>query len=232
MSRENVDPADQLIVDQFHQLYYGSQEWDRMTWLGVRTLKCPLDLWIYQEILYETRPEWIIECGTFKGGSALYLATVLDQIGRGMILTIDCNDTHTDRPKHRRIEYLCGLSTETATVERVRREVATCGEPGKLLWQDPPVMVILDSDHSKAHVLRELEAYAPMVTPGQYLIVEDTNINGRPVSAGAGPGPAEAVEEFLISEIGKGLGFEVDQAREKFFMSFNPGGYLRRVMTR
>ena len=85
-------------------------------------------------------------------------------------------------------------------------------------------MVVLDSDHSRDHVLQELELYAPLVTPGCYLVVEDTNVNGHPVSPGFGPGPMEAVTEFL----GTTDDFEVDRGREKLMLTFNPSGYLRR----
>jgi cephalosporin hydroxylase len=86
------------------------------------------------------------------------------------------------------------------------------------------VMVILDSDHSKKHVLDELRIYAPMVTPGHYLIVEDTNVNGHPALAEFGPGPMEALDAYLNED----MSFEIDSAQEKFFMTFNPRGYLRR----
>jgi len=85
-------------------------------------------------------------------------------------------------------------------------------------------LVILDSDHSKAHVLQEMELYAPMISVGSYLIVEDTNLHGHPVLPEFGPGPMEAVAEFLP----KNPDFIVDRSREKFFMTFNPGGYLKR----
>ena len=85
-------------------------------------------------------------------------------------------------------------------------------------------MVILDSDHSRDHVLRELELYAPFVTRGCYLVVEDTNVNGHPVVPGFGPGPMEAVTAFLRTA----ADFTVDHAREKFMLTFNPSGYLRR----
>ena len=86
-------------------------------------------------------------------------------------------------------------------------------------------MVILDSDHNRDHVLKEMELYSPLVTRGSYLVVEDTNINGNPVLADFGPGPAEAVREFLQHH----NEFEVDRNMEKFYMTFSPGGYLRRV---
>jgi cephalosporin hydroxylase len=86
-------------------------------------------------------------------------------------------------------------------------------------------MVILDSDHSKSHVLAELRAYSPFVSVGNYLVVEDTNVNGHPAYPGFGEGPWEAVNEFLSGQDA----FEVDRTREKFFLTFNPGGYLKRV---
>jgi cephalosporin hydroxylase len=85
--------------------------------------------------------------------------------------------------------------------------------------------VILDSDHSQTHVRAELQAYAPMVSLGSYLVVEDTNVNGHPVLPDFGPGPMEATQEFLISH----NEFVRDPSREKFMMTFNPGGFLRRV---
>lgn len=86
-------------------------------------------------------------------------------------------------------------------------------------------MVILDSDHSKVHVLNELRIYSKLVTKGNYLIVEDTCINGHPVCQGFGPGPMEAVEEFLKEN----QDFVVDRTREKFYLTFNPKGGLRRI---
>jgi cephalosporin hydroxylase len=86
------------------------------------------------------------------------------------------------------------------------------------------VMVILDSDHQCEHVAKELAAYAPMVTPGCYLIVEDTNVNGHPVVPEYGPGPAEALQQFLVEDDR----FELDSSREKLLFTFNPGGFLQR----
>jgi cephalosporin hydroxylase len=88
-----------------------------------------------------------------------------------------------------------------------------------------PVMVIADSDHAANHVLEELRQYAPLVTVGSYFIVEDTNLNGHPVIPALGPGPAEAVDIFL----NESPNFVQDTACERFLLTFNPGGYLRRV---
>ena len=204
-------------IDAFHDLYYNGPPgeghiFQRTSWMGVPTLKCPLDLWIYQEILYEIRPDLIIETGTHLGGSALYLAHVLDILGRGEVVTIDIN--HAVRPQHPRIHYIQGSSADPELVaDAVRgRSRDIC-------------VVILDSDHSQAHVSRELEILSPYVTPGSYLIVEDTNINGHPTYPSFGPGPFEALECFLPDH----PEFLVDSSREKFLMTFNPRGFVRRV---
>lgn len=202
------------IADQFHRQYYESGIWRNTFWLGVAARKCPLDLWIYQEILFETRPEVIIESGTESGGSALFLASVCDLIGEGRVVTIDIQD-NLMRPKHPRITYVRGSSVAPETVELVKQSIE----------QKTRVMVILDSDHRKDHVLKELRIYADLVTPGSYLIVEDTNVNNHPVAEDFGSGPMEAVEEFLSTRDD----FIIDREREKFFLTFNPKGYLRRV---
>jgi len=214
-----MNPTDtSSLVDQFHRLYYDRREqtWGNTFWLGHRVLKCPLDLWCYQEILYDVRPELIIETGTYQGGSALFLASICDLLDKGKVLTIDV-DRRDDRPRHPRIVYLTGSSTSNAILRQVRHRVKGTA----------PVLVILDSGHAKDHVLSELRAYAPLVTPGSYLVVEDTNLNGHPVDSDHGPGPAEAVAEFLE----RNDAFVRDERREKLLLTFNPGGYLEKRET-
>jgi cephalosporin hydroxylase len=202
-----------MDAGDFHRRYYDSRVWLNATsWLGVPAQKCPLDLWVYQELLHESRPGLIVETGTADGGSALYLANVCDQLEHGHVITVDVEER--ERPAHPRIRYLHGSSTDPQVVEQVRLTAAGAAT----------VMVILDSDHAAGHVTAELDAYAPLVTPGSYLIVEDTNVNGRPVLPEHGPGPAEALEGWLPGH----PEFEVDRSREKFGLTFNPGGYLRR----
>jgi cephalosporin hydroxylase len=181
----------------------------RPKFLGVPTLKNPLDLWIFQEILWEKQPDLILEAGTGHGGSALYLATILDAIGAGRVVTVDWRDR--GQPPHPRITYLGGRSTDP--------EVLAAMTP-----KEEKTMVVLDSGHRMDHVLEELHAYSPFVSPRQYLIVEDTNLNGNPIRPDYGPGPMEAVEQFL-SETGD---FEPDRSREKFDVTTNPRGYLLR----
>jgi cephalosporin hydroxylase len=202
-------------VPAYSWLYYneGWRTWRDTYWLGVRTLKLPSDLWVYQEILHELPPDLIVETGTRFGGSALYLATICDAMDHGEIVTIDIEARH-DRPQHPRIEYLTGSSVDPDVVARVGARAEDAGT----------VMVILDSDHSREHVLAELRAYAPLVSPGSYLIVEDTTVNGHPLAKSHGPGPWEALEAFLPDPR-----FEVDRGREKFLVTWNPRGYLRRT---
>jgi cephalosporin hydroxylase/protein-L-isoaspartate O-methyltransferase len=210
-----LDPAaTQATVDAFHCLYYHqpARTWLNTYWMGVAIAKCPLDLWVYQEIVYEVRPDVIVECGTFQGGSALYLASLCDLVGNGRIYTVDINEP-PDAPLHPRIEYVRGSSVSDEVINYLRKRIAA----------DEKVLVILDSDHSKEHVLRELERYSALVTAGSYLILEDTNVNGHPAFPDHGPGPREALDEFLATHDE----LQVDEAREKFFLTFNPRGYLR-----
>ncbi len=209
----------EAIIRQFHRLYYHSsdQTW-RDTWYrGVHVYKCPLDLWIYQELIHEIRPELVIEAGTMNGGSAYFLADLCDMVGTGRVVTIDTAPL-PGRPEHDRITYVAGSSTDPAVVAQVT----------DLLPAPGPVLVILDSDHSCAHVFDELETYAPMVTEGSYLVVEDTNVHGHPALPTFPDGPMEAVELFLARR----PDFEVDTSREKFMVTFNPRGFLRRIAAR
>ena len=204
------------IIDHFHKLYYDSEEktWKNTFWLGIQAQKCALDLWIYQEIIFEIKPDIIIECGTAGGGSALFLASICDLLNNGKIITIDIKSDE-GRPKHEKITYLLGSSTTHEIVEKIQG----------LISSKDRIMVILDSDHNKEYVLKELKIYSGFVTRDSYIIVEDTNINGHPVNSDFGPGPMEAVEEFLEEN----KNFVIDRSREKFYLTFNPSGYLRRI---
>jgi cephalosporin hydroxylase len=217
VERKFVSWGADWITNNFHRLYYFApgRTWRNTYWFGVPVQKCPLDLWIYQEILQEIRPSLIIETGTHRGGSALFLAGMCDLIGSGRILTIDI-EVMEPRREHPRITYLEGSSTAPEILEQVRSHI----EP------DDSVLVILDSDHSLHHVSRELNSYSELVTPGSYLLVEDTNLNGHPIASPLPqPGPMEVVEAFLRTN----ESFVPDREREKFFLTFNPKGYLRRL---
>lgn len=174
-------------------------------WLGVPIWKFPLDLWVYQEIISETKPDVLIDSGTYKGGSALFFASIFDLLKNGRVLSIDIV-AFPNRPQHERIAYLLGSSTSDEIIQKVKESI----HPGER------VMVSLDSDHHKAHVLDELRVYCNIVTKGNYLVVEDTATE---------PGPREAVEEFLKTN----SDYIQDRSREKFGVTMFPGGWLERV---
>lgn len=213
-----LSSAEAEVVRRFHDLYY--RHWlargadtINLSWFGHEILKCPLDLWMYQELLVRTRPDFVVETGTWRGGSALYFAMLFDHIGHGRVVTVDV-DVKPDRPEHPRIRYLTGSSVDPAVVARVRDEVG-----------GHRALVVLDSDHHAAHVHAELTAYSPLVHPDDYLIVEDTNVNGHPVFPDFGPGPMEAVDRFLSTSDA----FVIDPRCERFLLTLHPRGYLRRV---
>lgn len=198
------------VIKEFNRLYHGAGErtWLSATWLGVPIRKAPTDLFIYQQLIHRLRPDVIVETGTYKGGSALFMAHVLDALGHGKVVTIDTMD-HSDRPQHPRIDYLIGSSLDPGVEQEVKRRVSGSSS----------VIVVLDSDHMEEHVFRECVAYCDLVTPGSYLIVEDTNILNQDCQA------VVAVERFLKTR----SDFEADRDCERLMLTFNPGGYLRRV---
>ena len=215
-----LSPVEQEIVEIFNMFYYFLNSRNRRTitldWFGYECLKTPGDMWAYQEIVFATKPDLIVECGTFKGASALYFASLLQLIGKGKVISIDI-EKRPGRPEHWRIEYIVGSSTAPDVLEQVRRKLPKKGN----------VMVVLDSDHSRDHVLAELRAYGPLVTKDCYLVVEDGNVNFRPIHNELSPndGPTEAIMEFLKETDA----FHIDKSRERFLVSVCPNGFLRRI---
>lgn len=204
---------DRAAVSRAHDVLYLSDAWTDATWLGAQTLKNPLDLWVYQEIMVETRPELVVETGTYRGGSTFYLASLCDLLGAGEVVSLDIEEVRDDYPEHPRITYLGGRSsTDPDVVAEVRARA-----------EGKRTLVILDSDHSQAHVEAELAEYAGLVPVGGYVIVEDSNIGQ--IRKDLLPGPLEAIGTFLAGTDE----FEIDRAREKFLITFNPSGYLRRT---
>lgn len=212
--------------------YHRSNAWAMSHWRGVPCYKNPCDLMIYQEIVVEHKPDVIIECGTFFGGSALFLADLCDSIGNGLVATIDIkhdvvlpNALETNvaepveyqcRPEHPRILYLIGSSdTDPEVLEFLKPYINP----------DTKVMVILDSDHSYAHVKKQLELYSLLVTPGQYLIIEDTNAGWQVKKDVFTHGPLKAVREFMKDNDE----FYVDYEKERHMLTMNPCGYLRKI---
>jgi len=205
LSREEAIRAIQDVLRLWHQ----RKAIFRSHFLGVPTQQNPIDAWIVQEIISEVKPDLIVETGTFKGGSAILWATILEQVNpEGRVLTIDIADQRTPRAKtlpisKRRVDFLLGSSADPAVIAEVHRRA-----------EGQRVLVLLDSLHTPEHVAKELAAYAPLVPVGSYVIVQDTPV-----------GPLRAVEEFLAAN----PGWEIDSSRERFGLTNTMKGYLKRV---
>jgi cephalosporin hydroxylase len=198
----------------FADLVNKTKNFSSVTWLGQPIWQNVLDLWTIQETIAEVRPQLLIECGTYRGGSSLFYAHLFDLMGQGEVVTIDVERRH--ELSHPRVTYLLGNSTSEQVLSIVRKKAADCRGP---------VMVILDSDHSEAHVRREIDCYAPLVTPGSYCLVQDGSLDTLAIFRGFRPGPLPAIEDFLRST----EEFELDAARcERFLITHHPKGWLRR----
>jgi cephalosporin hydroxylase len=212
---------DEDAISQFAETFWKYKESTLFAnrFLGVPTFQNPFDAWVIQEIIFEVKPEVVVETGTLAGGSALLWASILElATGDGRVITIDYVSEVDAARGHplfqRRVDCVQGSSTDPAVIE----EVAGRAEGKRAL-------VILDSAHSQRHVAAELDAYAPLVSVGSYLIVQDGFLNGHPIEPDSGPGPYEAVQAFLARD----NRFQVDEQRERMLFTFNPRGFLRRV---
>lgn len=208
-------------INEFHRFYEEKRLWSDTKWCGIPCYKLPFDAFIIQELIWDLKPDYIIETGTAKGGSACFFATIMEILDHGEVITCDLTipslDYTSKWPKKLkdRIKFVAGGSTNPL----VRDEIFKIAE-GK------NNIVILDSWHSFDHVSKEMAMYSKLVPVDYYMIVEDTHVSGHPVEWEYGDGPYEAVQNFL--ELYKGF-WEVDYWCEKFLFTFNPKGYLRRV---
>lgn len=200
--------------------YHETNVWKQVSYRGVRTLKLPSDMWNYQEILFAHDIDWVIETGSRHGGSAVFFADLLRAGGRaGKVFSIDYAPELDPRvAADDRVEFITGDSADPAIVEQVMNALPA---------DRKGVFLILDSDHSAGHVRRELDVWAPRLRSGDYLVVEDTVVNGHPVRPDHGPGPLEAIRAFLAERPGV---LRPDPAREaKFGATFAVEGYYLRV---
>ena len=186
-------------------------------WLGRPMWQNVTDAFLLQETVVECDVDLVVECGTNRGGSAFFLATIFDQRGGdGHVVTIDIERLADF--EHPRVTFLVGSSTDAGIVDQVRAIVAA--------RRPRSVLVMLDSDHRRAHVLAEALAYADLVTPGSYLFVQDGVIDELPTMRRDRPGPLRAIEEF----VGLDPRFEIDHERsERYLIGHSPSGWLRRL---
>jgi cephalosporin hydroxylase len=198
------------------------------SWMGRPIIQYPQDMIAMQEILWELKPDLIIETGIAHGGSLVYYASIMELIGKGEVLGIDIDIREHNRkeieahPMFKRIKMIQGSSVEKETVEKVRERAR-----GK-----ETILVCLDSNHTHDHVLKELEFYAPFVTKGSYLVVFDTIVEELPDNYlpgrawSVGDNPKTAVYEFLE----KNDNFSIDRSIDnKLLISVAPEGYLKRI---
>lgn len=204
------------------RLFHDLPIWESLWFQNVRIIKNPLDLWMLQQIAYEVQPDFIVETGTWYGGSALWWAHTLNGMGleNSRVLTVDLQDltnqgASSNRLWKKYVEFSLGSSTDPKIVAKFVERT-----------KNSRVIVNLDSDHSMNHVLNELRMYSPMVHPGGYIAVEDTHLDGVPTHPEQGPGPMAAVRQFLSEPAGKD--FEQDFSREAMVMTSYPGGFLKR----
>jgi cephalosporin hydroxylase len=225
--------AFRLVSDAWLRLGWDQKYVYSFTWLGRPVIQLPEDLLRLQEVIASVKPDVIVETGVAHGGSLVFYATLCKALDRGRVIGVDIEIRPHNRaaieahPLFPLIELIEGDSTASATVAQVEAQVA----PGDA------TLVVLDANHRRDHVLAELRAYAPLVTPGSYVVVADTimeRIVGAPrTDADWGwDNPSSAIEQFL----GEDPRFAVEEPPFAFNeglvnerVSYWPGGYLRRV---
>jgi cephalosporin hydroxylase len=225
MAADETIASDALDLNIAADRYDWSYQW---SWLGLPVIQMPPDIVVLQEIIWETRPQLVIETGVARGGSLVLSASLLELVGEGEVLGIDIDIRAHNRaaieahPLAHRIRLLEGSSVDKAVV----------GEAGRAASAVERVMIVLDSDHTHEHVLAELRAYAPLVTVGQFLVVADTFVENiplqehRPRRWGPGENPGTALRAWLAES----AGFEPDPfVNAKLLLTASPGGYLRRI---
>ena len=197
------------------------------SWLGRPIIQFPQDIIAMQEIIWQVKPDLIIETGIAHGGGLIFYASMLELVGgNGKVLGIDTDIREHNRveiEKHRmskRITMIQGSSTDEDVVKQTY----------DLARDRRPILILLDSNHTHAHVLRELELYSPLVTKGSYLVVFDTIVEDMPEDFfpdrpwGKSNNPKTAVWEFLKTNDR----FEIDKDIEnKLLITVAPDGYLR-----
>jgi cephalosporin hydroxylase len=199
------------------------------TWLGIPIIQTPEDIVMMQELIWKVRPDVVIECGVAHGGALVLYASILDLIGKGQVIGVDVEIRKYNRlalqshPMSRRFTLIEASSVEQQTLEQVRA----------LIQPDDTVLVTLDSNHTKAHVAKELELYAPLVTPDSYMVVFDGVMQVLTDAPGGSPtwdkdNPWQAVSDFLSEN----EEFELDPYYNRLKVTHCPGGFLKRVKKR
>lgn len=223
--------GDAALREKGIELFKHSDEYDwsyQWSWLGVPIIQIPPDVMVTQELIWQTRPQFIVETGVARGGSLIFYASILEMIGEGRVIGIDIDirahnrDSIEAHPMSKHIDLIEGSSIAPEMIEDVAARIRGAER----------VMVILDSNHTHDHVLEELRLYSPFVQPGQFLIVADTVVEDIPAQAhrprpwGPGNNPGTAAQAFLRENDR----FVADPvANGKLLISSSYGGYLQCV---
>jgi cephalosporin hydroxylase len=210
---QNPEPIPEDLELGYLEAYWRHLGWKKTSWLGRRVSLSPADMVTYQEIVTEIRPDWIIDLRTGDGGRAMFLASLCSLVEHGQVLSIDDREQQ-DLPEHPRITYLTAPTSGDETSQRVR----------EITGPDARGLVVLGTAAGKRRMVNEFETYQSLVPVGSYAIVEQTIVGGHPVWPSFGPGPFEAAREIVETH----PDFVVDPSRERYGLSFNPSGYLKR----
>ncbi len=204
------------------------------TWLGRPVIQLPEDLLRMQELIVRVQPDVIVETGVAHGGSLVFYASVCRLVGRGRVIGVDVEI----RPQNRAAIEAHALSPLIALVEGDSTDPAVVADVRARIHPEETVLVVLDSNHAKAHVLGELRAYAPLVTPGSYVVAMDGHIMcmvaGAPRSAAdwASNNPVEAAKEFVSqnpSFVLETPPFLFNESAISRPVSYATGGTIKRI---
>ena len=216
MNDEKKAIANSPLTDDIRKFFYEHMHLrnngiNEPRWRGIQVVKFPADLILYAQTIYTLKPDYIIETGTKFGGSASFFGDMMSLFcgPEAKVITIDV--VKRPVPLHPRVEYIIGSSSDRAVVEDVKSRIP--GGRGA-------VMVVLDADHSRTHVMRELRLFAPMVTHRQFIVVEDSYTRDEAMK-----GPGHAVEWFLT----KTDKFQREPVEDQFINAVSRGGWLRRI---
>jgi cephalosporin hydroxylase len=225
----NVENLPLKAAKKFNDASNSAQYSYNFSWMGRPIIQYPQDMIAMQEIIWEIKPDLIIETGIAHGGSLIYYASLLELIGKGEVLGIDIDIREHNRKEieqhkmFKRIKMISGSSIDEAIIEEVK----------KFTEGKKTILVVLDSNHTHDHVLKELKFYSPLVSIGSYIVVFDTIVEDLPEGYfsqsrpwSLGNNPKTAVNEFLQNN----KQFVIDEAIDnKLLISVAPSGYLKRI---
>ena len=228
--KENGDNAKLKMAAAAFNVQSNSNQYSyNFSWMGRPIIQYPQDMIAMQEIIWDIKPDLIIETGIAHGGSLIYYASILELIGKGEVLGIDIDIREHNKkeiekhPMYKRIKMIQGSSVSSGMKEKVQQHAE-----GK-----NTILVCLDSNHTHEHVMKELEIYAPFVSLNSYIVVFDTIVEDLPEGYfsqkrpwSISNNPKTAVDEFLKANDNFEIDYSIDN---KLLISVAPEGYLKRI---